>query len=230
MFGLSTLQLKIAGAVFAGSLLLGTFMWYGAKREAQGFASGNRAQLETDKQQFEQVRKQYRDALQSREQEIQAANSRISSLETQIQSLSAQFSALATLRQQQANRVNALSDTEIKADLELQLGGPLENPAVLRKADNIVTQYPTVVKQLDVLNSKVDKLTDELSETNKKIEAITAQRDTAIKFGDQVVGYYTKAYNAAQKKHSTFIKIITFGLVKDRHLDLPSPTTLTKPN
>jgi hypothetical protein len=124
--------------------------------------------------------------------------------------------------------VSGLADSEIKADLELQLGGPLENPAILRKADNIVTQYPTVLKQLDVLSSKVDVLNDELIATNKKVEAITVQRDAAIKFSSQVIGYYVKAYNASQKRHSLFIKIITFGLVKDKHLDLPDPGSLQK--
>jgi hypothetical protein len=216
------LGIGIVTALFFG------FMWYGAKREAAGYANGNRAQLEIDKKQFEQTQKQYEAVLQSKEQEIQLANSQITKLETQVQSLTAQFKTLAALREQQTTHVASLPDSQVKADLESNLGGPLEDPTILRKADDIVIQYPTVLKQVDVLSSKVDVLNNELTATNKKVDAITAQRDAAVQFSNEVVGYYIKAYNASQKHHSWFVKVITFGLVRDRHLNLPSPASLQK--
>jgi hypothetical protein len=222
------LKPKVLLGVGLSAVLIFGVMWYGGKREAAGYANGNRAQLEIDKKQFEQIQKQYQTVLQTKEQEIQLANSQIAKLEAQVQSLSAQFQALAVLREQQTTHVASLPDSQVKADLESNLGGPLEDLAVLRKADDIVIQYPVVLKQVDVLSSKVDVLNNELIATNKKADAITAQRDAAVQFSNEVMGYYVKAYNASQKHHSWFVKVITFGLVRDRHLNLPSPASLQK--
>lgn len=226
MFGLSTLQLRLVAGVLALSLLSGAFMWYGGKREAAGFASGGRAQLETDKVQFEQVSKQYQDALAKAQSTIDSSNARIVSLDGQLQTLKMQFGALAAQRQQGQETVNKLPDSAVQGDLETKLGGSLTDSVILRKNDQIVTDYPVVLKQVDVLSARVDTLDSKFQALSDKEQAVEKQRDAAIAFGDQVVGFYTKAYNAAQKKHSLFVKIISFGLVRDRHMDLPAPTSL----
>lgn len=206
--------------------VLSAFLWYGAQREKAGYSSGSRAQVETDKQEFAIVQKQYQDALFKAQSTIDSSNAKIQALDSQIQTLQVQFAALATQRQQGQQAVNKLPDSAVQGDLETKLGGPLTDPVILRKDDQIVTDYPLVLKQVDILTNKVEDLDSKVTELGIKETAVEQQRDAAIQFGNQLVPLYVKAYNALQVHHSKFLKIISFGLVKDRKLDLPNPTTL----
>jgi len=114
----------------------------------------------------------------------------------------------------------------VQADLESKLGGKLSDTAILRKDDAIVTDYPLVLKQVDVLTATQTNQQDQINDLNDEVLKIVNQRDVAITYGNTVTGYYVKAYNAAQKHHSMFVKILSFGLVRDKHLNLPDPETL----
>jgi len=223
------LKPKVAISVLVTIVVLSAFLWYGNKREAAGYQHGSVAQLETDKQQFEQVSKKYQDALTKQQSVIDSSDAKIKALDSQLQTLQIQFIALASQRKQGQDTVGKLPDSAVQGDLETKVGGGLTEPAILRKADQIITDYPLVLKQVDLLSSKVDELDSKVTALGEKTQALTNQRDTAIQFGDTVTGYYVKAYNAAQIHHSKFIKIITLGLVRDRHLDLPAPATLNVP-
>jgi hypothetical protein len=206
--------------------VLSAFAWYGAHREAQGYQHGSVDQLKTDKDQFNQVLKQYDDKLQQAQAVINADDIKLSTIDSQLKTLQVQYQGLALQRQQASQSIQSLPDAAVQGDLETKLGGPLSSPTVLRKADSIVSDYPLVLKQVDIANANIASLNAKVDVINDKVTQITKQRDAAIDFGNQVVGYYVKAYNAAQIHHSRFIKIVTFGLVHDKHLDLPSPTSL----
>lgn len=220
------LKPKVVLSVLATIAVLSFILWYGNKREATGFTKGSVSQLQTDKQQLDQLTSQYHDALANAQRTIDSSNAKVAALDSQLQGLQVQFLALASQRQQGQQQISKLPDSAVQGDLETKLGGSLADPTILRKADSIVTDYPIVLKQIDVLTAKVDGLDSKVKVLGDKEAAVEQQRDAAIQFGNQVVGFYVKAYNAAQIHHSKFIKIITFGLVHDRHLDLPSPTTL----
>lgn len=206
--------------------VLSGLLWYGSIQRSKGYADGSRTQLETDKQQFEQISQQYKDALAKAQSTIDSSNAKIASLDLQLQGLQVQFVALATQRQQGQGAVNKLPDSAVQGDLETKLGGPLSDPSILRKDDQIVTDYPLVLKQVDLLNTKVDDLSSKVQAISDKEGAVEKQRDAAIQFDQELVPLYVKAWNAAQVHHSKFIKIITFGLVHDRHLDIPNPSSL----
>jgi chromosome segregation ATPase len=207
-------------------LLAGAFVWWGNSRSAAGYASGQRAQLETDKTQFTQLQQQYQSTLAAQQAKIDASDAQLTILKTLYQSLSSQFALLQSQRQQQQAQVAQLPDSQVRADLEVKLGGSLEEPSILRKDDAIVTDYPLALKSIETLTQKVSNLDSTVVELGHKVDAIAAQRDASIQFGNNVVALYTRAYNAAQVHHSRFVKIITFGLVRDKHLNLPEPTTL----
>jgi len=209
--------------------VLSGFIWYGSYREKAGYGAGTRSQLEVDKTQFEQVSKQYQDALSKAQSTIDSSNTKLAALDTQLQTIQMQFAALATQRTQGQQSVNKLPDSAVQGDLEVKLGGTLTDPAILRKDDQIVTDYPLVLKQIDVLNTKVDGLDSKVDELGVKEKAVEQQRDSAIQFGNQIVPLYIKAYNAAQIHHSKLAKILSLGLVRDKHLDLPSPASLNVP-
>ena len=211
--------------VLIAALGIGVYA-YGEHKAAEGYHSGSVAQLSVDQEQFKQVTTSYQSKLDSAQQQLDASTQQIALLQTGLKTLSAQYASLAAQRQQSQSQVNALPDAALQADLEAKLGGPLSSSVTLRKADDIVTDYPLVLQSITVLNSKVDNLAGQVSALNDSVKDVTTQRDAAIAYGNTVTGYYVKAYNAAQVHHSKFLKIITFGLVRDKHMDLPAPTTL----
>jgi hypothetical protein len=81
---------------------------------------------------------------------------------------------------------------------------------------------------VDALNERLNKTDSVIAELNTKLSTVAAQRDAAISYGNTVTALYAKAYDAMHVHHSKFIKVITLGLVRDHHLDLPAPTTLAR--
>lgn len=223
------LKPKVLIGIILAAALAGGIFWYGNKREAAGFASGSRNQLSTDQEQFNGVLKQYQSKLDSDQVTIDAANKQYAALQSQITVLNSALAVLASQRQQAQQQISQVPDSGLQADVESKLGGSLTSSITLRKADQIITDYPLVLKQVDTLSSKVDDLMKSVGSVSAKADALTSQRDAAIQYGNEVTGYYVKAFNAAQKHHSLFIKIITFGLVHDKHMNLPDPVTLHAP-
>lgn len=220
---------KYWGVIALAALLSVGLMWYGNKREAAGFQKGSVSQLAQDKTQFQQVLEQYSTALSKAQSQIAQDDLRLQDLSGKLASISSVLTTLANQRQTAQTTVNQIPDSAITADLETKLGGPLTDTTTIRKADSIVTDYPLVLKSVDALNAKVDNLTQSVSVLQDVVKQTSSQRDAAIAYGNTVTGFYVKAYNAAQKHHSTFVKIITLGLVHDSHLSLPAPETLNVP-
>lgn len=203
---------KVLLTVIILALLSGAFLWYGSKRESAGYTAGQSSQLQIDKTQFEATLKQYQATLDSAQKTIDASQASLAALDSQYHIL---LSSQAAIKQQ----VAALPAQQVQADLESKAKGSLTDPETLRKIDAIFSDYPIQV-------AAVANLTQQVNDLGTEVTALTKQRDTAITFGNELEGYYVKAYNAAQPHHSWFIKIITLGLVHDRHLSLPAPETL----
>lgn len=217
---------KVLGISALVIALLGAFLWYGQYRSNQGYQSGQLTQLQTDKAEFQTQLSQYQQTLQQSQAQIQAEAQQIASLSETARTLSQAVSTLSTQRTQVSQQVAALPASQVQSDLEGKLGGPLSNSDILRKDDQIVSDYPLVLQQNTDLQKSVDTQNTEIATQQTEIANVEKQRDSAIAFNNVVIADYTKAYNAAQKHHSLFIKIITFGLVHDRHMNLPAPTTL----
>lgn len=211
--------------VLAAALGIGVYA-YGEHKASDGYHAGTVAQLSVDQEQFKQVTTQYQSKLDSAQQQLDASTQQIALLQTGLKTLSAQYASLAAQRQQSQSQVNALPDAALQADLEAKLGGPLSSSVTLRKADDIVTDYPLVLQSVTVLSSKVDNLTSQVGQLQSSVTDVETQRDAAITYGNTVTGYYVKAYNAAQTHHSKLVQILTLGIVHNHHIDLPAPTTL----
>jgi hypothetical protein len=172
------------------------------------------SQLESDKSQVLNALSTTNGVLTQQGALIAAQNAQLAAGQAQLANLKA--------KQAQASQsVAALAPTAVQGDLELKAGGPLSNPEILRKIDDSYTQLPILTAQLANVVEQSKILTDQVEAISKERDALSGELGTLIPA-------YTRAYNAAQKKHSLFIKIITLGLVRDRHLDLPDPTTLGK--
>ena len=215
---LATLQAKlIAGAVVV-IVLAGIALSIYNKGKSAGYVEGQRAQLEIDRKQFEQDRAEFLEQLRKYEEKDEAAKVQIIQRDAEI----------AELRQRRtANRVaiDRLPDAAIVGDIQQRLGvpsSPALSDAQLRRLDEILADYQNLGQQVAALEAKS-------AEQDKRIDAIEHQRDAAIAAYEKLLPLYVKAYNASQKKHSLFVKIITLGLVRDRKLDLPDPVTLEHP-
>ncbi len=168
--------------------------------------------------QMEDQKKQVLDALSQNQTFMASQNVVIAGLRSQV---AVDQATIATSRAQAAaasKAIAALTPSQVAPDLTAKVGD-LSNPEVLRKIDDIVTNQPKLVEQITALQDSFDKL-------SLTVTAVEAQRDSLQKTLDIVVPAYKTAYDAAQKKHSLFVKIITLGLVHDRHLNLPDPATL----
>jgi len=187
--------------------------------KAAGQIDGARAQLETDRQQYEQDRKIFLDTLAIYKAKDEAAQQLIASLD-------AQLGILRNARVASRAAVDKLADADLGKDIHQKLGNPPTDVPLtiseLRRVDEVLTDYPIVVAQNTVLEKKIDAL-------GQRVDALEHQRDAAVEAYNKLVPLYAKAYNATQKKHSRFVKIITLGLVRDRKLNLPDPVTLEHP-
>ena len=215
---LATLQAKlIAGAVVV-IVLAGIALTIYNKGKSAGYVEGQRAQLEIDRQQSEQDRALFLAELQKYQERDDAAKVEIEHRDSEIRQLQG---ARAAIR----HKVYSIPASGLISDIQGRLGDvPTQtlSELQLRRIDEAIIENSNLAAQVAALEAKS-------AEQDKRIDAIEHQRDAAIASYNKLVPLYTKAYNASQKKHSMFVKIITFGLVRDRKLDLPDPVTLEHP-
>jgi hypothetical protein len=184
-------------------------------------------QTEANHAQFEQIRTQFQqqlDAGRAREEQLSQMATKFADLAaaaaTRIQTVQAQSVA-------DASRVQALPDSAVKADIEVKLGGPLENPAVLRKADGIITDYPHKVDEAKAEADQVAAMKSSLDTANSQTANAAHERDAAISAFNQVLPLYTQAYNAAIEGHRHWYCL---WLCKPkRTMNLPEPASFSIP-
>jgi hypothetical protein len=181
-------------------------------------------QTEANHAQFEQIRTQFQqqlDAGRIREEQLSMMATKFADIAA---SAAARVQTAQTQSAVDSSKVQALPDAAVKADLEVKLGGPLENPAVLRKADGIITDYPHKVEEAKAEADQVAATKSSL-ETAKAQTANTEQeRDAAVSAFNRVLPLYTQAYNAAIQGHRHWYCL---WLCKPkRTLELPAPASL----
>lgn len=181
-------------------------------------------ETETDRVQFTQLAETYKQSLASAEARAAASEQ----LALQYAQLAIQASqriqtAQTTIKAETA-KVQAIPDAGLKADLELKLGGPLENPAVLRKDDEIVSQAPGKDALIKAGGEKINALVQQLDAVNKQIMEVTEERDASISAYNTLVPLYAQAFNAAIVPHRKWYCL--FLCSKKTALKLPDPVTL----
>lgn len=202
----------LAGIAFAVILSMGVHIYESGK--AAGAQAQRISQLEDDK-------KQVLGALQQTNATLAQQGALLKQLSSQLADSQQRYSALATQKAVASQQVASLPAASVQGDLEKKAGGPLADPETLRKIDDAYTQLPIVRGQLTELGNQVTLL-------DQKVTATETQRDSAISAYNTLLPAYSRAYNAAQRHHGLFVKIITLGLVHDRKLELPDPLTLPK--
>ena len=89
----------------------------------------------------------------------------------------------------------------MKADLELKAGGPLENPAILRHVDDVVTDYPHKIEEAKAAEEGLAAVNSRLDALKESMTNMAGERDAALSAFNQLVPLYTQAYNAAIVGH-----------------------------
>jgi hypothetical protein len=121
-------------------------------------------------------------------------------------------------------RVAALPDSAVKSDLEAKLGGPLEQVWVLRRADDMVTQFPNLQTQLQEKSAEAEKLNQTVSAQAGELTATQRQRDSAVDAYNGLVPLYRTAYDAASRRRRNWYCL--WLCTSKPKLSLPDPLTL----
>src|SRR2546429_1497132 len=201
----------------------------------QIYHSGRRAgaQEEAGKE-TEAAHQQFTEIRQSLEDQIARGAARELQL-AQIAQRNAELAAAAQTRvntarqmsEADATKVRALPDSAVKADLELKAGGPLENPAVLRHVDDVVTDYPHKVEEAKASAEGIAAVNGRMDALGQAVSNMTAERDAAVGAFNRLIPLYTQAYNAAIVGHRRWY--CAFLCKPKNTLRLPDPVTLTAP-
>jgi hypothetical protein len=215
---------KIGEGVLLLAALAAVVDWIYRSGRTAGVQEETGKQTEANRAQFEQIRTQFQqqlDAGRAREEQLSQMATKFADLAT------AAATRVQTVQAQSAvdsNKVQALPDSAVKADLEVKLGGPLENPAVLRKADGIITDYPHKVDEAKAEADQVAAIKSSLDTANAQTANTQHERDAAVSAFNQVLPLYTQAYNAAIQGHRQWYCL---WLCKPKHtLELPAPASL----
>lgn len=215
---------KFGGAIFivAATASVVFAIYHAGLHAGQHDEAGK--ETEAAKAQFSQVADTYKEALTT----AQAAATHNADLALQYAQLAIAASQRVTQAQtvvkESQQKVAAIPDAGIKADLELKLGGPLENPAVLRKDDEIVSAAPGKDVVIKAQADKLDAINKELNAVSQQMTAVAAERDSAMDAYAHLVPIYAQAYNAAIVPHRKWY--CAFLCSKKSTLKLPDPVTL----
>lgn len=157
--------------------------------------------------------------------------------EEQLATLAARFADVAATAggrvqtAQQASRVDStrietMPDSAVKLDVEAKLGGSLADPAVLRHADQVITDYPHKVDEARASGEQVAALRSGLENAQEQTATIAGERDAAVSAYNAVLPLYAQAYNAAILGHRHWYCL---WLCKPkRTIALPAPATLVR--
>jgi hypothetical protein len=207
---------------------------------AAGKEQGQAAQLSIDRQLFTQQLAAYQSQLDAAEKRRQDAEERYVQAVDLAKRLSDSLATLQAQRQAAQTTVAAIPEdklfTDVTAKLQIRSASdvsPNFYPAELRRIDSVITDYPLLQDSFNKQGEKIAAIEKQVIAVQDQLGAVVTQRDAAIQFGNEMVGHYTKAYNAVPRHRTTMQKVcavftLGFGCRVD-HIDLPAPVSLRRP-
>ena len=222
-----TLQSKLIAVGIVVLLALGAVWGYGNYREAQGVRRGEIAQLEVSNQQLAAQEQRFKEVLAELRQREQLLVDELRESNGRAQLLANTIAGLQSQRAQVPIVVQALPDSAVKADIEMKLGGPLENPDILRRADILVTEHPILKAENEALGAQVSEIRKQVDLQGQRVTNLEEQRDTVLGAYNNLKEHYVAAYNVAQQPKRRWYCLFLCK-TKDS-LPFPSPLTLEEP-
>ena len=222
-----TLGQKVLAGVVLASLLTGGVLYVRHKWIEEGKQDERAAQtVERDKALTEQKRYFESQLVKAEERERQAQQLAQAATAALQQNASA-LKAIADQRQTVAQQVATIPDSGLKAALELELGGPLEEPPILRKNLGIVREAPLLEQEVKTLGQRVELQEQKLAAQEQRIGAMQDKLGLTFQWADTVYAAYVEAYNAVPKKRRWYGYFPCFGLCgKPKNLKAKAPEQL----
>lgn len=227
---------KVMIAAGVAVALLGLALWFYQRGKSAGYDSGRRDELEQSRQQQGADRKQFLATLQNYQDDAEAAQKQVAQASQAVAAATTRLAQISQTRARDHAAVAALPDAALFGDIVHKLAvrsaadtTPNFLPAELRKLDDQVTDYAALADANQEIGVKVDALADKVAGLEKNLDAVAHQRDEALAYGNRLAGYYATAYNAAQKKPSLLLRIVTLGMLRGRRMELPDPVSLPTP-
>lgn len=203
-------------------------MWgYGNYREAQGVRRGEIVQLEVGNRQLQAQEARFQAAVDELKEQQQLLVDELRLSRGREQLLVNTIAGLQAQRAQVPIVVQALPDSAVKADIELKLGGPLENPDILRRADILITEHPLLKAENEALGAQVAEIRKQVDLQGQRVTNLEQQRDTVVGAYNNLKEHYVQAYNVAQQPKRRWYCLFLCK-TKDS-LPFPSPLTLEEP-
>lgn len=244
---------KLGRQILAGgAILLALAVAYGILRHRlveRGKELGRAEQLEVDKQSWEQDRAAYVGALREQGAQISKARELIIQYQAALVAAKAKIDAIEGEKDSALLAVSRIPDAGLLADIRSRLypvlaaesvlrkngvdsGSPPLSPTELRACDSCLAELPLAQRQISGLREMLGALEGKSAAQQSALTATEAQRDAAIGYANRLEGHYVAAYNLAQKvrRRPLILKILTFGLLKDPKVNLPSPVSLKTEN
>ena len=133
-------------------------------------------------------------------------------------------------------QVSAIPDPQLFGDITQRLGKrpatdvlPTFYPAELREIDVRLAQLPPVQDQLTDLSTKVDTLQLKSVAQDQNVAALRMERTALYLYASQLHDHYARAYALAQPHVSLFVRIVSFGMKREKKLGLPAPEAIPVP-
>ena len=193
----------------------------------RGLHAGQRAeassQVAAEKSQFETLQSAFAQQLSAANATADKYHDLVAVLLQQAQRSADQARASAIQASAESEKVAALTDTDIQQDLETKLGGPLSSPAILRRDDAMITDYPHLKDQAQALAAQVTSLQSADAAKDQELAVTSTERDSALGAYDGLLPLYVQAYNAAVTRHR---HAWCLWLCRSKPLSLPKPPSL----
>jgi chromosome segregation ATPase len=219
----------------AGALGIWSYTLY-QKGKTKGDAEGQRAQLKLDGQEVDQQIRTVRQDVSDSGKRVQEARRKQAGAQVKVERSKVAVDALKEKAEQARDVVAKLPTEQLEGDIKAKIDFRAESDTSpgfyeeeLRAIDLAVTQFEILSDTVDELEDQVGDLEFLVAWKESEIEALADQSQALLTFGNQMVGHYTRAYNAAQPRCSVLKKIFTIGFGCAKKRKLPDPITLTVP-
>lgn len=131
---------------------------------------------------------------------------------------------LQLTRQQAQQDISRLTPSEHKLNIERQLGGALEDPIIIAKADSLITDYPLLKRELDKTNEVIGEVRGQVTDLNNKVSKLEEQRTGLLDQNARVTAAYKQTIELLNRpKRRAWC--LWLCKTKDK-LTLPDPITL----
>jgi hypothetical protein len=218
----------IAGGLLVVALL-GFGLWFKSKLDSAEQLKQVQGKFESETRIMQGQYALLQHNFQEEKQRADQAEARYNILQGQLTALRGQLASLEAKQREAASQVASLSDSSLRGYIETKLGGSLDDPTVLRKDAQIITDYPIIQEQLAAEKAIASNQAQQIQALNEDRHALSQQVDSYQTFTLQLLQHYKVLYDAAQGKRRSPKCLWVWKCGAPKKLSIPSPAELKIP-